>query len=80
MFEALSKRDTPRATELLKDRDTHLAYRARLGGERWQPPVEVAKAEPDRGAEIRKAVAEGDVAGLDRLVRLPTAAGSTTSC
>jgi hypothetical protein len=74
LFAAMAKGDTARGCELLKDKDTHLAYRARLAGERWQAPVEVAKAEPDHRAEIRNLLAAGDADGLTRLFRAAPAA------
>jgi hypothetical protein len=68
-LEALAAWDMPRATELLGDPDACHAFHARATGEVWRPPVAEADG-PDRRAEIREAVAEGDVAGLDRLVCL----------
>ena len=69
-LEALAKHDMARATELLGDPDTYHAYDARLRGQEWRPPVAKA-AGPDRRQAIREAVAQGDAAGLERLVRLP---------
>ena len=66
----ITKRDMPRAAELLGDPDTYHAYYARAAGEEWRPPVAKA-AGPDHRAEIREAVAGDDFAELDRLVRLP---------
>jgi hypothetical protein len=69
-LEALAAWDMPRATELLGDPDACHAFHARDAGEVWRPPVAKA-AGPDHRAEIRKAVAGGDHAELDCLVRLP---------
>ena len=74
LYEAMAKGDTARGCELLRDPETHAAYRARLAGERYAAPVEVAKAEPDHRAEIRELLAAGDADGLTRLFRSAPAA------
>jgi hypothetical protein len=63
----LAKRDGARATELMRDPETYATYRARLGGQRWQAPVEIVKVETDHRAEIRKLLAAGDADGLTKL-------------
>ena len=67
VYVALGKRDHARAGELLRDPETHAAYRTRLAGERYAAPVKVTKVETDHRAEIRKLLAAGDADGLTRL-------------
>ncbi len=74
LYEAMAKGDTARGSELLRDPETYDAYKARLAGERYVAPVEVAKAEPDHRAEIRELLAAGDADGLTRLFRSAPAA------
>jgi hypothetical protein len=74
LYEAMAKGDTARGSELLRDPETYDAYKARLAGERYVAPVEVAKAEPDHRADIRKLLAAGDADGLTRLFRSAPAA------
>jgi hypothetical protein len=74
LYEAMAKGDTARGGELLRDPETYDAYKARLAGERYAAPVEVAKVEPDHRAAIREAVAGGDPAALTRLFRADGAA------
>ena len=74
VYVALGKRDHARAGELLRDPETHAAYRTRLAGERYAAPVKVTKVETDHRAEIRKLLAAGDTDGLTRLFRSAPAA------
>ena len=50
------------------------AYRVRIAGERYSPPVAVEKAMPDHRDRIRKLTADGDMDGLGRLMRADPAA------
>jgi hypothetical protein len=74
VYVALGKRDHARAGELLRDPETHAAYRTRLAGERYAAPVKVTKVETDHRAEVRKLLAAGDADGLTRLFRSAPAA------